>query len=44
MISDVLKTIKMMWLEYRFEDWVYLIASLCVIIFGLYSCTGMVLR
>ena len=44
MISDVLKTIKNMCSEYRFEDWLYLIAAVCVIIFGLYSCTGMMTR
>ncbi len=42
MISDVLKTIKNMCSEYRFEDWVYLIAAISVVVFGLYSCANMV--
>ena len=40
MISDVLKTIKNMCSEYRFEDWVYLIAAISVVVFGLYSCVN----
>jgi len=42
MISDVLKTIKYMIQEYRFEDWFYLLVVLIIIIIGIYGFCAMI--